>query len=478
MSSVQPDHQLLANANLLSRLNRLPVTKSIVRLVALLILAWLVEAFDVGIVSSLVLILKDVLNLGPSQVGLLAISAALGIVIGLIPAGRLADRFGRKRVLVFGLAWFTLFTLITPLFQNFWWIVGMRFVAGLGQGAVFPMPYLMMSEYIRSNRRAVAIGWQNGALLAAYILPLLVGSWAVSTFEPEVAWRIPFIIGGLPLLFAFILWKAIPESPRWLLTKGRSDEVRRLIERFEDEAGIEHDDRFVDEHELRALEQTGKYEATHNRVFLALLRRPYALRSFASWSAFASANIVFYVILVYFPTIFQEKGLGSGSALAIVGIMNAISGLGSIAEGYLAERYGRKPLIFSFALLSAVGLVLVGYTSSTAGLLVAAFMAAFFGLSANSITKIYIAEQYPTFLRGVGTASGETFARVSGSVLAVFYVPLILESAGIQAVLWFTAIAAIGLTIPMVLFGRETKGLTLEETGAPLGRAEAVAAER
>lgn len=454
--------------NLLSRLNRIPVTKSIITTAALLILVWVIEAFDVGIVNSLVLILRDVFSLTASQTGVLGAAAALGVVIGLIPSGRLADRYGRKKVAVYGVAWFCLFTLLTPIISEFWWVVALRFLTGLGQGAVFPIPYLMISELIRPNRRAVAVGYQNGLLLAAYVFPGLVGAWSIANFAPEIAWQVPFVMGGIPIVFAIVLAIWLPESPRWLLNQGRISEVRRMVEKLENEAGIEHDEQFTDPREVRVLSgaHTETVRETVGRLSL-VLKPPYLQRGLIAWATFLSANMLFYVILVYFPTLFVERGVSGTNAILVVGIMSLISGVGSIIAGYAADKYGRKPLIFMYAVLSAVGVVLIAYVPLS-GLYIAGLLAAFFGLAANSMTKIYIAEQYPTSVRGVGTATGEAVARLGGSVLAVYYVALILEFGGLATVVWTVGIASVALVVPMLIWGRETKGLTLEEAGAAM----------
>jgi len=161
--------------NLLARLDRLPITRSVVLIVVLSMAVWVVEAFDIGIVGTVVLSLKGVLHQGPSQVGILAVASTAGIAVGLIPSGRLADIFGRRSVLIWGVVLFGIATLLGGIFLNFWVIVLFRFLGGIGEGAVFPLPYIIVSEVIAPKRRGTVISYQNAILSIAYLLPSLVG---------------------------------------------------------------------------------------------------------------------------------------------------------------------------------------------------------------------------------------------------------------------------------------------------------------
>ncbi|MQL53144.1 MFS transporter [Desulfofundulus thermobenzoicus] len=215
--------------NLLSRLDRIPITRSIIGIMLLLAFVWIIEAFDIGVVGQVVLVLKKIWNLSPGDVGLLGTSSTIGVVIGVYFAGRLIDKFGRKKVLMWGVAWFTFFTLIGALFPNLYWVVATRFIAGLGEGAVFPLPYLMISEFVGAKRRGALASSANAILCAAYVLPSLVGAWALAAFPLEIAWRVPFIAGGIPIFVVFAIAKWLPESPRWLLEQGRAQEVHELV---------------------------------------------------------------------------------------------------------------------------------------------------------------------------------------------------------------------------------------------------------
>lgn len=452
--------RLQTEDNLLARLDRLPVTRTIALTVILLVFAWIVESFDIGIIGTVTAILRRLWTLSPSQVGLLGTSSTVGVVIGLAVAGRLADIFGRRKVVIAGVAFFSFFTLFGALVPRLDWVVTMRFIAGLGEGAVFPIPYLMIAEIINPKRRGAAAGVMGALLIASYVLPSFVGAWAVEAFSPVWAWRVMFFLGGLPLVYLLALVFFLPESPRWLLKQGRCDEVRTMVERLEDEARVPHD------MELQRSSPIGiePTEATHY-AWTAIFQRPFLTRSLVSWGVYAGALLMFYAPLVYGPTILVEKGLRLGSALVFTGALMTTAGFGSLLQGFVADRFGRKTIILTYSLLAATGYVVLSFLNAPPVVIGGTFLIAFFGLGIFPMLKLYIAEQYPTGLRGTGTGLGEATARTLGGVLAPFYIPFILKAGGVSAVFLFVAVLAVVFLAPMMLFGRETARLSVEEAG-------------
>lgn len=450
-------------ANLLSRLDRIPITKTIIQIIALLSSVWIIEAFDIGIVGQVVLVLKKIWNLSPGDVGLLGTSSTVGIVIGLYFAGPLIDRFGRKKILIWGVTSFTIFTLIGAVFPNLYWIVCMRFIAGLGEGAVFPLPYLMISEFVTAKRRATLVSTANAVLCAAYVLPSIVGAWALAQFPMETAWRIPFFAGGIPLITVILFAKWLPESPRWLLQRGRMDEVTRLVEKLESEAKIPSDPSYINQGILNSMVSPagGKVGS-----IATLFKPPYLSRSLVSWGLYTATIMFWYVMLVYGATMFSSKGFAFGSAVMFAGTMTVIGAFGEVLIGHLSDKHGRKPVYLIFSIVSTVGCMVMAEANAMTMLVIGACVAAFFGFGTLPCAKIYIAEQYPTHLRGAGSSVGEAAARFLGGILAPYYIPFILAEGGVNAVFWFVGLAFIFFVIPFMIWGRETANMSVEESGA------------
>lgn len=452
------ERNLQIEANLLSRLERVPLNKGLYVVLALLTWCWVIEAFDVGLIGQVVAVLTKIWDLSPNEIGLLGASSTAGVVIGTASAGFLTDRYGRQRVLLVGTFIFTLFTLIGAAYENLVWIILMRFISGLGAGAVFPQPYLMISELAPAKYRGVLVGVCNAILTFAFMLPTLCGSWAIETFSLDMAWRVPFVVGGLPIITLWAIYRYVPESPRWLLLHGRYDEVRRLVERFERHAHVEPDDTYVNPEILASLEKNLARSASWRDVF----RAPYRSRSFVTWGLYTVGLINWYVIMVYLPSIITSYGLKLSTSVNLVGMLMVIAGVGGFTIGPIADRFGRKVACTLYIGITVACLFALPGLESKMIMLVFGAIVAFFSIGANAIFKIYIAEQYPTELRGVGTGLGETVARFVGGVLATYYLAFFLAVGGASAVFIFLGVAYVAAIAAMWIWGKETAGKSVE----------------
>ncbi|WP_300747045.1 MFS transporter [uncultured Bilophila sp.] len=462
---------LHVEANLLSRMERMPLNRAVLTLVGLLSWCWVMEAFDLGMIGQVVAVLKQIWELDANTLGLLGSCSTAGVVIGTACAGFLTDRFGRKRILLWGVFIFTFFTLIGSLYTNLAWIVTMRFIGGLGAGAVFPLPYLMISEIAPARHRGILVCICNAILTASYLLPTLCGSWAIKAFPLETAWRVPFIVGGLPIVTLYFLYRWLPESPRWLMRRGRHDEVRALVERLEKSAGIAHDDAYITPDVLRSLEQAAEAEQNRGRAsWRALFRPPYLGRSLVSWSMYSAGLITWYVVMVYVPTILTTYGFELSNSVIMTGGMMVLGGAGSLVIGPLADKYGRKPVWSLYVIITIICLFLLTATLSTSMLLLVGAFVAFFGTGIMPVCKVYIAEQYPTELRGVGTGFGEAVSRVVGGVLATYYLAFFLSVGGVKGVFTFMAVAFSIAIVALWIWGQETARRSVEDTSATPGK--------
>lgn len=463
------------DANLLTRFDRLPVTRSVVIAIVLLALVWLVESFDIGIVSTLVLVLKPHWHLASSDTGLVGASATIGLVLGIFPAGRLADRFGRKRVLIAGVTIFSVFTLASALVSGLWPLFVLRVIAGFGEGAVFPLPYTILSEMVHKRGRGHLMGWTNGVLNAGYTLPALAGYWTTSAFGWDVAWRLPLILGGGFIILVPFLMKWLPETPRYLLKRaeaggGEADrrQVRDFVEKLEREAGMPHDDTVVDAEAYEVLRTT-----QHRDVRIrTILQPPYLSRSVIAWCTMCSSFVLWYTFLTYSPTILGGIGVKGSMALLFTAIMMLISGVGTLAQGIAGDRWGRRPVFAAYIVLGAIGMVSLSVRGAigTGGVIAAGIVVAWFGLGSFALCKIYTAEQYPTRLRGLGTSTAEMITRALTGGVLIFFLPGLFAQFGSGAVFTACAIVMVLLLIPIVFFGHETRGRNMEVLGTPILR--------
>lgn len=468
--AVQEDVIARQDANLLSRFDRLPVTRSLFIAIVLLCLVWLVESFDIGVVSTLVLVLKPHWHLSSTQTGLLGSSATIGLVAGIFPAGRLADRFGRKPTLIAGVLIFSVFTLLSTLSGNIWVLFIFRIGAGFGEGAVFPLPYTILSELVNKQTRGRLMGWLNGVLNVGYTLPALAGLWATTNFNWTVAWQIPLYIGGGFILLVPFLVKWLPETPRYLLKRAElrarpADRVRvtQWVEHLEDQAKIDHDDALVDPGAYEVLRST-----MHRDVRMrTILKPPYLKRSFVSWTMLTASFILWYTFLTYSPILLKGFGAKGNQVLLFTAIMMFISGFGTLVQGTAGDRWGRRKVFTLYIVIAAMAMVVMSFRHSvgTPLAVIAGIIVAWFGLGSFALCKMYTAEQYPTRLRGLGTSTAEMITRALTGGLLIYFLPSLFASYGTTTIFVLCAAAMVVMLVPLLTMGRETSGQNMEVLG-------------
>lgn len=151
-----------------ARLDRLPATRWLAGIMGLLFLSWLIESYDIGLTGSVLPSLTQQFGLSTGMKSFVAVAANIGIVIGIVPAGRLADHFGRRKVLIVGTAAYAILTFATGFVHGLDSLITLRIVDGIAMGAVFPIPYIYASELCPPNRRGRFTGWADSFLSFGY----------------------------------------------------------------------------------------------------------------------------------------------------------------------------------------------------------------------------------------------------------------------------------------------------------------------
>lgn len=439
------------------RLERLPRTWWTYRILFLCCVAWLIEAFDIGLMGVVLPSLRQLWKLQPGQQSQLAVASTIGIVIGVIPSGVLADRIGRKRVLILGMAEATLLTLACTLASNLPQLVTLRVLAGLGMGAMFPLPYAMMTEFVPSKVRGPFTGIMDSLLSFGYFASPIIGALVIPNTTPDIGWRLLFLLGGLPVLYVFVVIRYLPESPRWYESKGRRDDAERLMTAIEEE---------VTRQCGRPLPPIGAITpvvASDARVPVSILWGPeYRTRTIMCWLALGCTFFIFYSIQVFMPTVVNQMGFSLTSAYYFTAIIVGASIPGKFFEAWLVESWGRKPVIISFTLVAVVCTFIFGFLRGAAPVLVVGIIMSFFGIGVNPAVKVYVAENYPTRVRATAVATAEAVGRLISGVLAPAYFPFLLVSGVAVAYSFVGILGLVGIVVVAVL-GTETKGRRLEE---------------
>ena len=447
--------------NLLARLDRLPLNRRVLFLVFLLGIVWVLEAFDIGIIAPVLFIVRNLWHLDPSTIGVVGSAGTLGIVLGLLPAGRIADRYGRKTTLLAGIVIFSIFTFVAAFAQSVSVIVACRFIAGLGQGAVFPVPYLLLSEFVNKQWRGSAVGYANALLGFSYGLNTLAGALVVSHLAPETAWRVLLVLGGAPILMVPMILKFLPESPRFLLKVGKIETVRKFVEQLEDLSGVPHDEQLIDPAALKVLE----YSATRKVSMLDLFRPPYFQRCVIAFTALLSPFVTFYVITIYGPTIISRMGASPQDALYYTSGLLFLTVITTAIAGAIGDKISRRWGLAVIMTITALGTIALGMPLPTIGVAIAAVVVWGCDYAGFPLAKLYMAEQFPTRLRASGSMLGESVTRFLGGVVLVYLFPILDAQLGQGRLFVILGILTEICILPIWLYGFQTSGISVEQTG-------------
>ncbi len=314
-----------------------------VLVVGLCWLAVLFDGLDMFIYGSVLprMLEQKALGLTPDQAGDLGSYATFGMLVGALTAGTVADRIGRKKLMV---TCVTLFSLASGLcaVSGGVGIFGLgRTLAGVGLGGLLPTAISMVSDYAPRGRAALTIGLLMTAHHAGGILSAYVALWVV---EP-LGWRAAFWVCVLPLLFVPVLATLMPESLSFLLATGRSEEAGRLAGRYDVE--------------LPAAKSDRPAAADRWNNLLALFRGGEWTRTLLYWPASFGGLLLVYGVATWLPTLMRGEGYNLGSALTFVVLFNLGGIVGMLVAGRASDRFGAPRISAIWFALTAAGVFLL-----------------------------------------------------------------------------------------------------------------------
>lgn len=439
--------------NISTRIDKLPSTPMLRKILFLTGIGWMFDAMDQGMVSGVMAAIGKSWELGTGELGLLGSAGMLGMAIGAGLSGMAADKWGRRTVIALTLVIYGVASIISGFSVNFPMLLVFRFITGFGLGGELPAASTLISEFSPTKIRGRNViflesFWAWGWILASLVAYLLI---------PVYGWRIAFIIGGLPALFAAVIRKAIPESPRYLESVGRLEEADAIVGKMEKEAGIKND--------LPA--NMTKSDSKRVRVtFMDLWSKKYIRSTVVLWVIWFGINFGYYGFVLWTPTLLVNSGFTLVKSFEFTFIMCLAQLPGYFSAAFLIERIGRKKVLAVYFLGTAIAAWLFGQAGSTAQVLLFGSLLYFFSLGAWGCVYAYTPEVYPTAARAGGTGWASAFGRL-GAFIAPFVVPVLYEFFGQETgfTYVFAILAGVFALVAVVVFilGKETMGKSLEE---------------
>lgn len=422
-----------------------------------------VEQYNVGYVAP---ILTELWGITPGQVGLLSTFTFGGMALGSLIAGILGDRIGRKITYMYNLALYTFGALICAFAPNIEVLYLGRLIVGIGLGGELNAGLTMVSEFVSTKSRGSSVAVVNiaagglGIFLSAALSFLILGPLAGPLGGQDVAWRWALGVLALPALLLWVYRLYIPESPRYLLSRGRVDELNEVLSLLkrrtlrksklpEIEGYFSHEGGSVGEPEEKP---------RFGEIFRGRLARRTTGLWIISWMTFGAQ----VAITVFFPTVLVSQGFTIVNSLFFTMIINVGGLVGALLASYFAAKLPRKAVLGFGALAAvAVALLYAVVRSTELILLFGALMQLMFILL-NTTTWLYAPELYPTRIRAFGTGTSVVVALIGASVMP-YLAGLIFGASGVVGLFVMVAVMYLIMSAAVFWLNVETKGKSLEE---------------
>ena len=445
-------------ASVTARLDRIPVWPYERKLLWIVGAGYFFAFFDIVTISFAAPVIATQFHVSKATVTLSVTSSLIGYIIGSFADSTIADKWGRKLSLGLSVAVFSLGTILAAVSTNVTQLIIFRFIAGLGIGAEIAAVTTYIGELSPARLRGRYTSWATTAAYAGFSVVPFVARALVPTFAS--GWRILFLIGALGGVTILIMRRDLPPSPRWLVSQGRDEEAREVVEAAEQSAleNIEGD-------RLPEPEPVPE-EAVAERVPIkALLRRPMAGRVglfVGIWFLYYIGN---YGWLTLAPTLFTDKGYSLADSTTYL----VVSGIGFLVGAYattrFSDRFERKYSIALVTVAWAISLLVIGYFVSPAIIIVFGFIAsATIGLLVP-VMYTYTAEHFPTSARATGIALSDGLGHIGGALAPLIVLDGVYTAWGFSAS--FLAMAISGLMAGcLILLGIKATGRSLETVSA------------
>ena len=373
-------------------------------------LVWMADAMQVLSIGFSAPSIAQTFGIGVPQALQTGTWFFVGMLAGAFGFGRLADRIGRRPVLMAAVVVDACFGVASAFAPDFGWLLALRFLTGVGVGGTLPVDYTMMAEFLPSDRRGrwlvlLESFWAVGTVALA-VLALFAVRWG-----PD-AWRVIFFVTGLPALIGVVLRLYVPESPMYLHRRGQAEQARAVLERVAHANGRQV--------AIPPLDAAAAPKQPLSALFSHQLRR----RSLSLFLAWALISIAYYGVFVYLPVRLSAEGFGfmRGQEFLILLALVQLPGFGLSAYG--VERWGRKPTLVGFLVLSAVGCMFYSLGSTTAVVVGSTLLMSFALLGTWGALYAFTPEVYPTDLRASGMGMAGAVARFGGLFAPAIVAPV------------------------------------------------------
>lgn len=330
---------------------------------------------------------------------MLASTALAGMMFGAMIFGSLADKIGRKKVIMICIVLFSGLTCAGGFASNPTEFAILRFLAGLGIGGVMPNLVALTSEYAPQKMRSTLVTTMFSGYAVGGVMAALLGAW----FTPSFGWQIMFFIAGIPLLLLPIIWKFLPESLTFIVPQNRQAEARKIVRRLAPTVTVKEDITF----ELHQL------DVPESANVVSLFKRGRAVNTLLFWVAFFTCLLTMYALSSWLPKLMMVAGYSMDNSLMFMMVMNIGAVIGIVGGGILADRFHLKPVLMC---LGMMGAVVMSFQSNQFLLYILVFLAGAASIGSQMLLYSYVAQYYPLAVRSTGIGWSSAIGRMGAII--------------------------------------------------------------
>jgi sugar porter (SP) family MFS transporter len=414
--------------------------------------------YDIGVISGAILFIKTTFSLSPGGEEVVVSAVLLGSLAGAAAGGALADRFGRRKLLIATAVVFCAGAIGAALAPGVVWLVIARLIAGVAIGTASFVAPLYISEIAPVTIRGKLVSINQVALTSGIVISYLVDY----AFAGSRSWRWMFALAAVPALLFVVGLMLIPDSPRWLAARGHVDQAKGVLTRIRTAQQAAAEFKIIQHNVAR---HNGRWSD-----LLSPLLRPAMI--FGVGLAIAQQITGINTIIYYAPTIFRFAGFTSASAaiLASVGI-GVVNLVFTVVAMQLIDKVGRRPLLLVSLAGMIVGLAVLGLAfmlpqlGAALGWVAVASLTVYVGAFAVGLGPVFwlmLSEIYPVGIRGRAMSVGTLVNWAANLLVALSFLTL-THVLGKPATFWLYGAISVAAWVFVFFLAPETKGKTLEQ---------------
>ena len=407
-----------------------------------------IDGFVLGYIGALMPFITADLNLNPTWQGLIGSATLFGMFFGAPLGGWLADKFGRKPMFLIDLLIFLSCSIAQFFVTDAYTLFIVRILMGIAIGIEYAVSWPLLAEFAPARLRGKLLGLTQVAWYLGYVVSYALGY--LLSLHKLADWNVVLALGAIPTLIVLMFRWGAPESPRWLMIKGRKAEAMAIAEKYlskEDQEDI--------------LKQ--KCEPAKNSAgFLDLFKSRNIKGTIFFTTFFFAGAAPYYAIGFFIPTVLQKIGLKDGFMGGL--FLNMMAVVGTIATIMIVSKVKRRTLAVYPFLFSTIALGMIAFVSDPSDtLILMCFLAfAWFNSMIGAMTPVFPGESYAPEISGIGTGFSAAVSRL-GAGAGVFLVPIIIDQYGVQLVMWIAAGISLFATIICMKFTPNSDGKKLSE---------------